>query len=99
MNDKEEWGTSTLALAATVKALGAQYVRVDKSNPKSMVFYFTHPSQGDYSGLSEILHLPLRFSFDDVEKDFTNDCIRIEPKKFYAALSDLKSVIHTSKLR
>ena len=94
MNKVFEWGTNTLALAATVLCLGAKYVRTDKSNPRSMVFYFTYPD--DPTGMDKIFGV-LQFSFDDVERDFTNNILKVSPKAYYNALSDLKSVIHSGK--
>lgn len=88
-----EWGTSVLALAATVKTLGAEYVRTDKTIPRSMVFYFCAPT--DPTGLDKILGT-LNFNFDEVERDFTNGKIRVNPKLYYNSLQDLKSVIHSS---
>lgn len=40
MKYKKEWGTSVINLAAAVMALGAEYNRTDKTDPRKMVFYF-----------------------------------------------------------
>jgi len=93
MTKNYEWGTSTLGIAATVKALGAEYVRCDKSNPRSMVFYFRVPD--DTSGLEYMLG-EFDFSFDVVAADYINGkWIRLSPKAYYQALNDLKSIIHS----
>jgi len=92
MDKKYEWGTSNLALAATVKCLGAEYVRTDKTNTRSMVFYFCVPE--DVTGLDKVLG-SYQFQFADVERDYTNGKLRVEPKGYYQALQDLKSVIHS----
>lgn len=93
MNKVYEWGTTTLGIAAAVKCLGAKYVRTDKSNPRSMVFYFTVPE--DVSGLDKLLG-ELHFTFDEVERDYTNGELRVDAKAYYQALQDLKSIIHSN---
>jgi hypothetical protein len=92
MTNKYEWGTPTLGVAAAVKSLGAKYVRTDKTNPRSMVFYFCVPE--DTSGLDKILG-ELHFTFDDVERDYINKDLRVDAQTFYQSLQDLKSVIHS----
>ena len=93
-NLDEEWGTSTLGIAAAVKSLGAEYVRTDKSNTRSMVFYFCVPK--DPSGLDKILG-KLSFAFEDVERRYTNGSLPVDAKAYYQALQDLKSVIHSGR--
>lgn len=94
MRDRYEWGTSVLGIAAAVKSLGAEYVRTDKTNSRSMVFYFCVPE--DPAGLDKILG-ELHFTFDEVERDYTNGKLKVDAKAYYQALQDLKSVIHSGR--
>lgn len=94
MTKDYEWGTSVLGVAAAVKALGAEYVRTDRTNTRSMVFYFCVPE--DPSHLDKILG-QLHFTFDEVERDYTNGKLKVDAKAYYQALQDLKSVIHSGR--
>jgi hypothetical protein len=94
MTKDYEWGTPTLGIAAAIKSLGAKYVRTDKTNTRSMVFYFCVPE--DVSGLDKILG-EMHFTFDEVERDYINGDLRVDAKAMYTALNELKSVIHSGK--
>lgn len=92
MTKRHEWGTPTLGVAAAVMALGAEYVRTDRTNPRSMVFYFCVPE--DRSGLDKIFG-ELGFSFDEVERNYVNrQCKLPDAQAYYLALQNLKTVIH-----
>lgn len=88
---KYEWGTPSLGVAAAIKSLGAKYVRTDRTDTRNMVFYFSVPE--DTSGLDKILG-EMHFTFDEVERDYTNGDLRVDARAMYLALQDLKSVIH-----
>lgn len=92
MTDTYTWGTSTLGLAAAVKALGAEFVRVDKADPRRMVFYFVIPK--DTYDLEKYFG-NLKFNFSSVEIQWTNGNLQVNARRYFEALQDLKSVIHT----
>ena len=88
MTETNIWGTSTLGLAAAVKALGAEFVKVDKTDSRRMVFYFTIPK--DTYDLEKYFG-NLKF----VEIQWTNGNLQVNARRYFEALQDLKSVIHT----
>ena len=88
----DEWGTKTLGLAAAVKALGAEYRGVDKSDPRRMEFFFAIPK--DTYDLERYFG-NLKFDFQSVEIQWTNGNLQVNARRYFEALQDLKSVIHT----
>lgn len=92
MTDNNIWGTSTLGLAAAVKALGAEFTKVDKSDQRRMIFYFTIPK--DTYDIEKYFG-NLKFDFSSVEIQWTNGNLQVNARRYFEALQDLKSVIHT----
>jgi hypothetical protein len=92
MNNSSDWGTSTLGLAAAVKALGAEFTKVDKTDSRRMVFYFAIPK--DTYDLEKYFG-NLKFDFSAVEIQWTNGNLQVNARRYFEALQDLKSVIHT----
>ena len=90
--NSKEWGSSTLGLAAAVKALGGEFVRVDKSDSRRMIFYFTIPK--DTYDIEKYFG-NLKFDFSAVEIQWTNGNLQVNARRYFEALQDLKSVIHT----
>jgi hypothetical protein len=90
--NSKEWGSSTLGLAAAVKSLGAEFVRVDKSDSRRMIFYFVIPK--DTLDLERYFG-NLKFDFSSVEIQWTNGNLQVNARRYFEALQDLKSVIHT----
>jgi hypothetical protein len=90
--NSKEWGTSTLGLAAAVKALGAEFVKVDKTDQRRMIFYFAIPK--DTFDLERYFG-NLKFDFSSVEIQWTNGNLQVNARRYFEALQDLKSVIHT----
>jgi len=94
MTDRIEWGTSSLGIAASVLALGADYVRTDKTDHRRMVFYFAVPN--DKAHIERYLG-NFKFDFELVEREYTNGNLWVDAKRLVQAMQDLKSVIHSSK--
>jgi len=92
MKDNNEWGTSTIYLAAAVMALGAEYVRTDKSDARRMVFYFTIPE--DKAGLEKYFG-NLKFDFDSIEAQWTNATLNVNAVRFSESIQRLKSIVHS----
>jgi hypothetical protein len=92
MREQVEWGTSTIYLAAAVMALGAEYSRTDKSDPRRMIFYFTIPE--DKADLERYFG-NLKFDFGSVEKQWTNQTLNVNAYRYANALQSLKSVVHS----
>lgn len=92
MNSNIEWGTSVINLAAAVMALGAEYSRTDKSEPRRMIFYFTLPE--DKADLEKYFG-NLKFDFDAVEKAWTNRSLMVNATRYAEALQSLKSIVHS----
>jgi hypothetical protein len=92
MKYKTEWGSSTIGLAAAVMALGAEYNRTDKTDPRKMVFYFVIP---DDKADMEKYFGNLKFDFESVERAWTNGTLMVNALRFSDALQRLKSVVHS----
>jgi len=92
MTDKIEWGTSSIYLAAAVKALGAEYNRTDKSDTRRMIFYFVIP---DDKADVERYFGNLNFDFESVERAWTNRSLMVNASRYSEALQSLKSVVHS----
>ena len=92
MKYKKEWGTSVINLAAAVMALGAEYNRTDKTDPRKMVFYFVLPE--DTADLEKYFG-NLEFNFDAVERAWTNRTLNGNLCRYADALQSLKSVVHS----
>ena len=92
MNRDNEWGTSSIYLAAAVMALGMEYNRTDKSDHRKMVFYFVVPD--DKSDLEKYFG-NLKFDFEYVERSWTNRTLMVNAARYAESLQALKSVIHS----
>ena len=92
MEDRYKWGSSTLGLVAACIALGAEYHSADKSESRRMIFYLTVPE--DKAALEKYFG-NVKFDFETVEREWTNGTLQVNAKRYFQALADLKSVIHS----
>lgn len=92
MNRDNEWGTSSIYLAAAVMALGMEYNRVDKSDRRKMVFYFVTPE--DKADLEKYFG-NLKFDFELVERQWTNRSLMVNASRYAESLQALKSIVHS----
>ena len=92
MNKDNEWGTSSIYLAAAVMALGMEYNRVDKSDRRKMVFYFVAPE--DKADLEKYFG-NLKFDFELVERQWTNRSLNVNAVRMSESLQALKSIVHS----
>lgn len=81
-----EIGTPVLRLAAAYLALGKKYIRADKTNPKMVKFYFTHPDVLD----------GVNIEFATIEERFVNKSLLVNEHLYNEALNTLRSIIHTN---
>jgi len=91
-----EKSTKDLDLAAAYLAVGAEYVRADKSNPKNIEFYFAPREISKQSTIGAIatLHIPTQ-DLDRVEAEWTNETLVVNAVKYAQALKRLKGIIHS----
>jgi len=92
MNKDNEWGTSSIYLAAAVMALGMEYNRVDKTDRRKMVFYFVTPE--DKADLEKYFG-NLKFDFELVERQWTNRSLNVNAVRMSESLQALKSIVHS----
>jgi hypothetical protein len=92
MNKDNEWGTSSIYLAAAVMALGMEYNRVDKSDRRKMVFFFVTPE--DSADLEKYFG-NLKFDFELVERQWTNRALYVNAVRMSESLQALKSIVHS----
>ena len=94
MKYKREWGTSVINLAAACMALGLEYNRADKTNPRSMIFYLVVPD--DKADLERFFG-NLTFDFESVERSWTNRSLMVNASRYADAMQRLKSVVHSKE--
>ena len=92
MNKDNEWGISSIYLAAAVMALGMEYNRVDKTDRRKMVFYFVTPE--DSADLEKYFG-NLKFDFELVERQWTNRSLNVNAVRMSESLQALKSIVHS----
>jgi len=92
MTNRYEWGTSVINLAAAVMALGAEYHRTDKTEPRKMIFYFVIPD--DKADLEKYFG-NLRFDFESIERAWTNRTLMVNATRYADALQSLKGIVHS----
>ena len=79
--------TSDIGLAATWLALGAEYDRTDRQNPRKMTFYFKSKLVADDDQ---------PFPFTSVERDYMNEVQLVNAKRLIRAYNAMKSVVHSN---
>ena len=89
--------TKDIYLAAAWMALGAKYERVDKTDPRHQVFYFSSENKlvfpkNQYDSEIRVSGVDL----DDVEKNWANGTLSGNLYEFSRALQRMKSIIHSS---
>lgn len=89
MNTKEK-STKDLYLAAAYLALGAEYLRTDRADPKNMIFWFA-PKKFDSVSLPEA---PVQ-DLDRMEAQWVNDTLVVSAVKYAAAIKHMKSLVHS----
>lgn len=84
--------TKDLDFAAALLAVGAIYLRADKTNPKDVEFFFA-PRKAETGALAQT-EFPIQ-DLDLIESQWTNEILMVNAVKYAAAFKRLKSVIHS----
>ncbi|MHA2246911.1 MAG: DUF5659 domain-containing protein [Candidatus Hodarchaeales archaeon] len=77
---KTEKNTRDIYLAAVWMALGAKFIKADRTDPKHQVFYFESDA----------------LDFEDVEKQWTNAELTVNAIQFKDAIQRMKGIIYSS---
>lgn len=94
--------TTDLYLAASFLALGATLEKVDKSDPRHMVFElskedaYLHQNTNTNDANWNTLAVPLKFDdLDSYETAYANGVLLVNAIQFKDAIQRLKSIVHT----
>lgn len=91
MENKEK-STKDLDLAAAYLAVGATYVRADRTNPKNIEFYFSPRTAS--TGAIASLNIPTQ-DLNTIETEWTNETLIVNAVKYAQAYKRLKGIIHS----
>ena len=96
--------TTSLGMAAAFMAKGAILENVDKSDPRHMIFSFSDGSlfhipgvmSGSNTTLVNAVDIVVNDSNLDVwERAWANETLEVNAVKYFAAMTRLKSIIHS----
>ena len=84
--------TKDIYLSALWMAMGAKFERVDRTDPRHQVFYFSESDVPAPDGSRVLVGIDLL----DLEKQWVNKEIKVNAWEFKEAIQRMKSIIHSS---
>lgn len=87
--------TKDIYLAAIFLAMGAKYEKVDKTDQRHQVFYFSTDEDQVATPGSQIV-VTRGVDFEMIEQQYANEELLINAVKFKQALQRMKSIVHSS---
>lgn len=86
--------TSDVYLSAALLALGYKLEKVDRKDPRHMIFEFVVGGNG--SNLGQVVHEMRKLNLDEIEKAWVNRTLTVNAFDFAEAIKRMKSLIHSS---
>ena len=86
--------TSDVYLASALLSLDYELVKIDRTNPKHMIFEFGHFAHNN--NLGKVGEELIKENLDSVERAWANRTLTVNAFDFAEAIKRMKSLIHSS---
>lgn len=89
MEQKNEKSTTDVYFAAALMSLGAITSRIDRTDPRHMIFTLTNPLPPEGTGVF------VDIDFQEVENQWISGTLVVNAQQFKEAIQRMKSSIHS----